>query len=67
MRGGARKGAGRKPGVTKTRNKISYATKLPGWIVAWLKTRTNQAKTIETALVEHYSLNNPGPKTERNA
>ncbi len=53
MRGGKRKGAGRKPGV----NKISYATKLPKWIVAWLKTRANQAVTIETALVGYYKLN----------
>ncbi len=49
MRGGKRKGAGRKPGV----NKISYATKLPRWLVAWLKTRANQAETIEAALVEY--------------
>lgn len=55
MRGGRRKGAGRKPGV----NKISYVTKLPRWIVAWLKTRSNQAVTIETALLEHYKPQKP--------
>ena len=60
MRGGKRKGSGRKPGL----NKITYATKLPRWIVAWLTTQTNQAKTIETALVEYYKINKPGPKTE---
>ena len=54
-RGGKRKGAGRKPG----RNKISYATKLSKWVVAWLRTRSNQAVTIETALVEHYKLQKP--------
>jgi len=53
MRGGKRKNAGRKPG----KNKISYATKLDKKIVAWLRTRKNQAQTIETALVEHYDLN----------
>jgi len=57
MRGGKRKGAGRKPGV----NKISYATKLPKWIVTWLRSQQNQSVTIETALVEHYKLN----KSER--
>ena len=54
MRGGKRKGAGRKPGV----NKISYATKLSREIVAWLKTRKNQAQTIETALVEYKNKEN---------
>ena len=55
MRGGKRKGAGRKPGI----NKISHATKLPRWIVAWLKTRSNQAVTIEIALIEYYKLQKP--------
>jgi len=61
MRGGKRKGAGRKPGV----NKIPYATRLPKWLVAWLQTQTNQAKTIEAALVGYYKLRNP--ETERDA
>jgi len=55
MRGGKRKGAGRKPGI----NKISVSTKLTRWIVAWLKTRENQAVTIETALIEYYKLQKP--------
>ena len=62
MRGGKRKGAGRKPGVN---NKIQYATRLPKWLIAWLQTQTNQAKTIEAALVGYYKLRNP--ETERDA
>lgn len=60
MRGGKRKGAGRKPGV----NKIKYATNLSRWIVTWLKTRANQAVTIETALVEYYKLHSFNKKSE---
>jgi len=62
MRGGARKGAGRKPGI----NKIKYSTSLLSWVVDWLKKQPNQALTIETALIEHYKLQKPAGQNKNN-
>lgn len=49
-RGGARKGAGRKP---KPDRKLSYATVLRPDQVTWLKKQRNAAKEIESALDKH--------------
>lgn len=50
MRGGKRKGAGRKPGGPR---KMAYATKLPKWLVEWLKTQKNQSRLIEQVLTTY--------------
>jgi len=56
MRGGARKGAGRKVGSTKTGNRKKISITLPMEMVDWLRRRDiSQAKTIEKA-IESYRI-----------
>jgi len=49
MRGGKRKGAGRKPAPAGT-VKIVYGTKLPPEVIKYLRQCENAAKAVETAI-----------------
>ncbi len=55
--GGKRKGAGRPPGTVKKDKKISYATKLPPYLIAWLREQEKPAtQLIEQALCEYFEI-----------
>lgn len=55
-RGGKRKGAGRKP-VDELLKKVPYSTKLPRWLVEWLrKQKPNAATIIEDAVSKEHDL-----------
>jgi len=59
--GGKRRGAGRPRGSTKPGRKVPISTKLPPWLVEWLRAQERpQAQLIEEALIEHYHLTAPG-------
>ena len=57
MRGGARKGAGRKPAPEHLKRE-RITIRLPNWLCVWLKGHKDQGKTIEKALIEKHNLNN---------
>ena len=56
MRGGARKGAGRKVGSTKTGNKVAFSTKIDPELVKKLKEHDlPAAKIIDRALRDWFA------------
>ena len=59
MRGGARKGAGRKPAPAPL-VKIPVCYKLPRWLVEWIREREEPAaQLIEDALCKRHKLKPP--------
>lgn len=57
-RGGKRSGAGRPTGS----DRVAISVRLPGWLVVWLRTRSeSQAALIEQALTQQHDLNPPTP------
>lgn len=64
-RGGKREGAGRPPGDPDL-VKIPLATKLPAWLVAWLREQDEPiAVLIEEALVKTHKLQGPRSGSRR--
>jgi len=60
MRGGKRKGAGRKPTLEHLKRE-RITIRLPRFIIKWLKRHKNQGKIIESALkASNKSLNADG-------
>jgi len=58
MRGGVRKGAGRKPTPANfKKNKITL--RFSQYIIDWLKKHGNQSKTTESALIKDYDIKKP--------
>ncbi len=60
-RGGVRtagpgKKIGRPPGNNPGLNKKPYGTRLPIWLIRWLRSQPNAAESIETAVTTHYKL-----------
>jgi len=59
LRGGARKGAGRKP-CNPLLKKIPVGYKLPRWLVEWMREQEpSNAKLIEQAMIDCYKLSPP--------
>ena len=58
MKGGARKGAGRPKGTTRSNTKM-VSVRLPIWLADWLKEHGQQAQAIKEALIEYYKLRPP--------
>jgi len=54
-RGGARKGAGRKPALEHIKRE-RITIRLPRWLIKWLKRHTNQGKAIEEAVIKYYKI-----------
>ncbi len=51
------KGAGR-PHIDSYLKKIPVTTRLPTWLVLWLRDQDDsQSEIIETAIISHYQLN----------
>jgi len=55
MRGGKRKGAGRKP-TPEDQKRERITVRLPNWLIKWLKKYKDQGKTIEEALTEKHKI-----------
>jgi len=63
MRGGKRKGAGRKPVPEHLKRNKMTGVRIQQWILTWLMTQPESSgKIVENALIEKYGLeyaNNP--------
>ena len=62
MRGGARKGAGRKP-VPEHLKKNRITLRFSQYVIEWLKKHGNQSKTTEAALIKDNDIKKPDNKS----
>jgi len=60
MKGGKQPGAGR-PKTPYLLERIQYSTRLPRYIVKWLKKHKWQGRIIEEALVKNHDIEKPKP------
>ena len=59
MRGGKRKGAGRKPVPAHLKRNKMTGVRIHQWILDWLMNQpTSSGKIVEQALIEKYKLKN---------
>jgi len=60
MRGGKRKGAGRKPVPEHLKRNKMTGVRIQQWLLDWLMSQPESSgKIIERVLVERYDLDNP--------
>ena len=58
MKGGKQPGAGR-PKTPYLLERIQYSTRLPRYIVKWLKKQRHQGRIIERDLVKNHDIEQP--------